>query len=892
MKTTGNVRAACAGALLTACGMATAGPADSPRGGDGWLYPAVDFQDGRARGTDGVVTRGVSDIEVATGDPEDAGPFAACFDEGYEATPEEWEAINAALADGYTSRYNAISRWPGATGAPINLTWSLAPDTVTIVGGTGGNQQNVLFSRMNQLFGSGNQNTWITQITNAMNRWATLSGVNYTRVQWSGNQWDDGAAWGSSGSPGLRGDIRIGMKNIDGGSGILAYNSFPGSGTGGDMVLDSSENWANSSGTYIFLRNIVQHENGHGLGFAHVCPSNQTKLMEPFYSSNYDGVRQDDLRAVHQNYGDPNESNNSSGTATDLGTLGAGTTTSLGAIPIPSIPGGALLSLHSADVDYYKVTLTEPRLVNITVTPAGTSYTDVDQNGDGSCQSSGTTTNALATADMVLRAFSSNGTTELRLRDATAAGAAETITGLLLSNGVSFVSVSPDPVNTQTQCYTFSITVTTTNLACSATDGTLSDRVRITWPSVPDSTGYIVMRNTVNQTSGSTQVGQVDSATTTFDDLTAAPGTTYYYFVRAAQTGSTIYRYMTITGNAGFVGAANQPPSANAGADIVLQDADDNQVEGTTLDGSASMDADGTIVNYLWQENGMTLGTGPLPTLFQNFTAGVHTVTLTVTDNSNATDSDDVLVTVNRRPLANAGADAVVDDIGDTGSEPVTLDGSASTDPDGTVVNYLWQENGSTLADGPDATPTVDLAWGAHLITLTVTDNLGGVHTDSLAVFVNRVPVANAGPDQLVLDADASGSEMVTLDASASTDADGTITNYLWQDGASTLATGPSAQATVDLGVGVHVITLTVTDNRGSQSSDVVIVTVESPGSPCDPDFNGDGNVDQDDVACLSQVVAGDPSCSGADPDFNRDGNVDQDDIASLTQVVAGEPCP
>ena len=60
----------------------------------------------------------------------------------------------------------------------------------------------------------------------------------------------------------------------------------------------------------------------------------------------------------------------------------------------------------------------------------------------------------------------------------------------------------------------------------------------------------------------------------------------------------------------------------------------------------------------------------------------------------------------------------------------------------------------------------------------------------------------------------------------------------------------------------------------------------------CDGDFNGDGNVDQDDVACLAQIVAGDPSCSANDPDFNRDGNVDQDDISALAQVVAGAPCP
>jgi V8-like Glu-specific endopeptidase len=56
---------------------------------------------------------------------------------------------------------------------------------------------------------------------------------------------------------------------------------------------------------------------------------------------------------------------------------------------------------------------------------------------------------------------------------------------------------------------------------------------------------------------------------------------------------------------------------------------------------------------------------------------------------------------------------------------------------------------------------------------------------------------------------------------------------------------------------------------------------------PCpDPDFNQDGNTDQDDVAALVQAIA-----SGTwdrDPDINQDGNVDADDIAALIQVLAG----
>ncbi|MDX2130738.1 MAG: hypothetical protein SFY69_01640 [Planctomycetota bacterium] len=62
---------------------------------------------------------------------------------------------------------------------------------------------------------------------------------------------------------------------------------------------------------------------------------------------------------------------------------------------------------------------------------------------------------------------------------------------------------------------------------------------------------------------------------------------------------------------------------------------------------------------------------------------------------------------------------------------------------------------------------------------------------------------------------------------------------------------------------------------------------------PCDPDINADGNVDQSDIECLAQAIAGNSGCSPcADPDFNRDGNADQDDVFTLEQVVAGQPCP
>jgi len=68
-------------------------------------------------------------------------------------------------------------------------------------------------------------------------------------------------------------------------------------------------------------------------------------------------------------------------------------------------------------------------------------------------------------------------------------------------------------------------------------------------------------------------------------------------------------------------------------------------------------------------------------------------------------------------PNANAGPDQTVADIDNSGSESVTLDGLASTDSDGTIVNYSWSEGGIEIATG--ANPTIDLAVGTHIITLT-----------------------------------------------------------------------------------------------------------------------------------------------------------------------------
>lgn len=85
-------------------------------------------------------------------------------------------------------------------------------------------------------------------------------------------------------------------------------------------------------------------------------------------------------------------------------------------------------------------------------------------------------------------------------------------------------------------------------------------------------------------------------------------------------------------------------PSANAGPDQTVVDADANGSENVVLDGSGSFDSDGLIVSYDWYEGATLLATGVSPAV--TFALGSHTITLVVTDNEGATASDFVQINV------------------------------------------------------------------------------------------------------------------------------------------------------------------------------------------------------------------------------------------------------
>ena len=142
--------------------------------------------------------------------------------------------------------------------------------------------------------------------------------------------------------------------------------------------------------------------------------------------------------------------------------------------------------------------------------------------------------------------------------------------------------------------------------------------------------------------------------------------------------------------------------------------------ESIDFDGSESHDPDGTIVTYSWDFGDGNTATGvEVDHAYED--DGVYTVTLTVIDDDDATGSATATKNVlNRPPIASFTENATIV----KKDEAIHFDASESHDPDGTIVNYLWD-----FGDGNTATGvTSDHAYsedGNYTVTLTVTDDDG-----------------------------------------------------------------------------------------------------------------------------------------------------------------------
>jgi lysophospholipase L1-like esterase len=193
--------------------------------------------------------------------------------------------------------------------------------------------------------------------------------------------------------------------------------------------------------------------------------------------------------------------------------------------------------------------------------------------------------------------------------------------------------------------------------------------------------------------------------------------------------------------------------------------------------------------------------------------------------------------TSNTPPVARAGQDRVASAL-----SSVVLDGSSSSDADGQIVSYSWEQtpNGATPvtlsgAQSPIATftaPDPDTR-EALVFRLTVTDDDGATSSDEVTITVNLTPSVDAGPNQNI---GFSGSSPISITLNGTATDDGEIVAQQWAqvDGddwtltnvdnsisGNSVATFTTNAAPA---TGAYAFSYTVTDEDGAQTSDTVQV--------------------------------------------------------------------
>lgn len=234
-----------------------------------------------------------------------------------------------------------------------------------------------------------------------------------------------------------------------------------------------------------------------------------------------------------------------------------------------------------------------------------------------------------------------------------------------------------------------------------------------------------------------------------------------------------------------------------------------------TLDAVNSQDPDGEITEYQWDFGDDSEAASGAQAEHVYAADGQYTVTLTVTDSDGATaQAQSTLLVANAAPVA--VLDLAIDGLA------IQADGSNSTDPEGSELEYAWDFGDGTTGSEAQVSHEYDEP-GEYELTLIVTDEHGATGTQSTSVAVqapNAAPVA-------AFNSVADGLE-VNFSGSDSTDADGQIESWEWDfdDG----ATGSGEEASHQYAAsGTMTVTLTVTDAQGATGTISGQVTVQDP---------------------------------------------------------------
>lgn len=266
--------------------------------------------------------------------------------------------------------------------------------------------------------------------------------------------------------------------------------------------------------------------------------------------------------------------------------------------------------------------------------------------------------------------------------------------------------------------------------------------------------------------------------------------TTYYLVESNPTTGCSKSNNIVIS--------VNQLTGLTAGTDVSICPGANTQL---LANGGAS---------YVWSPSNGLSGTQISNPVASPTVTTTYVVTITAANGCSG--SDNIVVSVNSQPIANAGIDAMVC-VG-TSTQLVASGG----------IYYSWNPStglSGTSISNPIANPTITITY-----TVVVSDNNLCTSTDNVVVVVNPLPAASAGMDKNIC----MGTSVALFGAGG--------LSYSWNNGVS------NGVAFVPLATSSYVVT--VTDINGCAATDNVVVFLT-------PQPSADAGVDQ--TICLGNSV-------------------------------------